>query len=56
MKKINENDFVNFTIAGNGWSVTISSFKAALKEWNNGAGKILYGNKKNGTRIIIDSI
>lgn len=58
MRKINENDYVSYTIAGNGWSLTVSTFKRALGEWNNipaGRGNILYGNKPNGTRAIIDS-
>ncbi len=58
MRKINENDYVDFTIAGPGWSLTISTFKKALGEWNSitRPGCILYGNKPDGTRAIIDSI
>lgn len=56
MRKINENDYVNFTIAGNGWTLTVSTFNKALREWNNaGKGCILYGNKPSGNRAIIDS-
>lgn len=57
MRKINENDYVDFTIAGNGWTLTVSTFKNALREWNNidGSGRTLYGNRPNGTRAIIDS-
>lgn len=57
MRKINENDYVDFTIAGNGWTLTVSTFKNALREWNNidGSGCTLYGNRPNGTRAIIDS-
>ena len=57
MRKINENDYVNFTIAGPGWSLTVSTFRKALGEWNNitGSGYTLYGNRPNGTRAIIDS-
>lgn len=57
MRKINENDYVDFTIAANGWTLTVSIFKNALREWNNiaGSGCTLYGNRPNGTRAIIDS-
>ena len=56
MRKINENDFVNYTISGNGWNLTVSTFNKALREWNNvGSGCTLYGNKPSGNRCIIDS-
>ena len=56
MRKINENDYVNFTIAGNGWSCTVASFAGALKQYNDvGRGCTLYGNKPDGTRAIIDA-
>lgn len=57
MRKINEDDYVNFTIAGNGWTLTVSAFTNALREWKNlaGSGCTLYGNKPDGTRAIIDS-
>ena len=57
MRKINENDYVDFTIAANGWTLTVSTFKNALREWKNiaGSGCTLYGNRPNGTRAIIDS-
>lgn len=55
MRKINENDYVNFTICGNGWNLTVSTFKKALREWNNvGKDCVLYGNKPSGNRAIID--
>lgn len=58
MRKINENDYVSYTIAGNGWSLTVSTFKNAMREWNGivTPGSFLYGNKKDGTRAILDSI
>ena len=55
MRKINENDYVNFTISGNGWNLTVSTFNKALREYNNLTSGTLYGNKPNGTRAIIDS-
>ena len=57
MRKINENDYMDFTIAGPGWSLTVSTFKKALGEWNDiqRPGCTLYGNKPDGTRAIIDS-
>lgn len=54
MRKINEKDFVSFTIS-KGWNVTIYDLKTALKEWNNVSGGTLYGNKPDGTRAILDS-
>lgn len=56
MRKINENDYVNFTICGNGWNMTVHTLKAAMLEWKNlGNGYVLYGNKPSGDRAIIDS-
>lgn len=57
MRKINKNDYVNFTIAGPGWSLTVSTFKKAIGEWKDITrdGCTLYGNRSNGTRAIIDS-
>ena len=55
MRKINENEFLNYTISGPGWNLTVSTFNKALREWNNvGKGCILYGNKPSGNRAIID--
>ena len=58
MQKINENEYVDFTITGNGWTLTVSTFKKALREWDNiaGSGCTLYGNKPNGTRTLIETI
>ena len=57
MRKINEKDYVNFTIAAKGWTLTVCTFTNALREWNNiaGSGCTLYGNRPNGDRAIIDS-
>ena len=55
MKKINENNYVSFTISGNGWNITVSSFKTALREWNNIPSGTLYGTKYNGDKTLIDS-
>ena len=57
MRKINENDYVDFTITGPGWSVTFSNFGKAVGEWTDitREGYTLYGNKPDGTRAIIDS-
>ena len=56
MRKINENDYVDFTITGTGWSLTVATFKKAVGEWKdiNRVGCTLYGNKPDGTRAIID--
>jgi len=57
MRKINEDEFVNFTIDGNGWTLTVYGIKKALGEWKNitRAGSTLYGNKADGSRAILDS-
>ena len=57
MRKINENDFVNFTIKGNGWNMTMFSFIGILAQWSKltGPGLTLLGLKKNGNTAIIDS-
>lgn len=55
MRKIDEKQFVDFTIAGNGWTLTVNTFQKALREWNNLTAGTLYGNKADGTRAIIDS-
>ena len=53
MRKINEKDYVSFTIS-KGWNLTVNEWKTALKEWNNINSGTLYGNKPDGTRSIID--
>lgn len=57
MRKIYENDYLSFTVAGPGWSLTVSTLKKAMDEWKNidRSGCTLYGNKPDGTRAIIDS-
>ena len=54
MRKINEKDYVSFTIS-KGWNLTVHKWKTALKEWNNVTSGTLYGNKPDGTRAIIDT-
>lgn len=57
MRKINENDYVSFTIhiTRNGCNITLYRFKDALKEYDTIGSAILYGNKPNGERAILDS-
>lgn len=55
MRKINEKDYKDFTIAGNGWTCTITKFKTAVYEFSQMTAGTLYGNKKDGTRAILDS-
>lgn len=57
MRKINENDYVDFTITGPGWSLTVANFKNAVGEWKDitRTGCTFYGNKPDGMRAIIDS-
>ena len=54
MRQINEKDYVSFTIS-NGWNFTTSSWASALAQWNKMNGGVLYGNKPDGTRAILDS-
>ena len=57
MRKINESDFVNYTIDANGWTLTVNTFQNAVNEWKglNRSGCNLYGNKADGSRAIIDT-
>lgn len=57
MRKINENDYVSFTIniARNGCNLTLNTLKSALREYGNITAGTLYDNKADGTRAIIDS-
>ena len=55
MRKINENDFVDYTIAGNGWTYTVENLNKAMAEWKDIAAGTLYGTKPDGTRAILDS-
>ena len=55
MRKINEKDYVSFTIS-KGWNLTVNEWKTALKEWNNLTSGTLYGNKHDGTRAFYFSI
>lgn len=57
MRKINENDYVDFTIAGPGWSLTVASLKKAVGILKDITRTVctLYGNKTDGTRAILDS-
>jgi hypothetical protein len=56
MRKVNEDKFVSYTIVRNGSQVTFFRFLDVLRIWKDyGAGSILYGNKPNGERAILDS-
>lgn len=57
MRKINENDYISFTIhiKRNGCNITFNTLKNAIKEWNNIGAGTLYGNKPNGDRAVLDS-
>lgn len=55
MRKINENDYVNYTIAGSGWSFTVHKLADAMREWSGMKFGTFYGNKPDGTRAIIDT-
>lgn len=54
MRKINEEEFISFTIQ-NGWSLTVYTLKKALKQYDELTTGTLYGNRPDGTRAIIDS-
>lgn len=55
MRKINENDYVSYTIVGFGWSFTVNTWQKAKAEWHNMKFGTLYGNKADGTQAIIDN-
>ena len=55
MRKINEKDYVNFTIAASGWSFTVHKLADAMHTWAGMKFGTFYGNKPDGTRAIIDS-
>lgn len=55
MRKIDETQFDNYTIAGNGWTYTVSSLQKAVTDFKEMQSGILYGNKPDGSRAILDS-
>lgn len=55
MKRFDPNNFVDYTISGNGWNVTFSSALKALSEWKHIDKGTLYGNRYDGTRAVLDS-
>ena len=55
MRPIDETLFVDYTIAGNGWTYTVSSLQKAVADFKEMETGILYGNKPDGTRAILDS-
>lgn len=55
MRKINEKDYVSFTIVGSGWSFTVYTWEKAKSEWAGMKFGTLYGNKPDGTQAIIDN-
>ena len=55
MRKINESDFMSYTIVGNGWTFNTATFSKAFKQWENFAHGTFYGNKPNGDKAVIDS-
>lgn len=54
MRRINEKDFVSFTISCS-FNVTFFKLETAMKEWVQIQHGTLYGNKPDGTRAILDS-
>lgn len=55
MRKINENDFVDYTISGNGWNCTFPTLTKAMGQWKDITAGTLYGNKPDGSRAILDT-
>ena len=56
MRKIDEKEFRDYTIAASGWSCTICGFGKAKQEFENlRVPATLYGNRFNGTKAIIDT-
>lgn len=57
MKKINEEDFKDFTIACHGFSITLSSLRKIMREWENlNREAVLYGNRRDGSRVVLDTM
>lgn len=48
MKKIDTNLYRDYTIVGDGWSITLSNLGAALKQFNDAGNVTLYGNRIDG--------
>lgn len=56
MKRVEQKDFVNYTIIGSGWSVTISNFIKALEMYKVLSGAATFrGNKHDGSFAILDT-
>lgn len=55
MKKINENNYISYTIAASGFNFTVFDFKKAQKEWAGFSFGTLWGTKLDGTREILDT-
>jgi len=55
MRKINESDYVSFTITGTGWSFTVYTWEKSKAEWAGMKFGTLTGNKADGSAVIIDS-
>lgn len=55
MKKINENNYISYTIAAPGFNFTVFDFKKAQKEWAGFSSGTLWGTKLDGTREILDT-
>lgn len=54
MRKINEKDFISYTIEA-GWTLTVFDLAGALGHWKSIKAGRLYGNKSNGDRAILDT-
>lgn len=48
MKRIDTNLYRDYTIVGDGWSITLSNIGAALKQFNDAGNVTLYGNRIDG--------
>lgn len=56
MRYVDENQFSSYTISRNGSNVTFCQLATVLPVWRSfGSGSVLYGNKPDGTRAILDS-
>ena len=56
MRRINENEFVNYTIVANGWSLTLGQASKAKREYDGlTCSATLYGNKPDGTQIMLEN-
>lgn len=54
MRKINENDFVDYTFSEDGFSITLTNLKQVVNIFNSRAHGTITGRKITGDTAILD--